>query len=406
MPTFPSKNCTVTDAIYGGKADGVTDNTDAFKKAIADCSQASGGHVVVPPGTYVTGAIELLDNVDLHFQMGAILKFSADVTKYPIVLTRYEGIELMNHSPMIYANGKMNIGITGPGVLDASGTAAWNTGANRAPLEAYANSNTPVMQRAANGCCRSTFVEPYSSTNVLIQGITLQGAQFWQIHPTLSKNVTVDGVTVTNSGNSNNDGFDPESSDHILLTNTTIQSNDDAIAIKSGRDADGRRINTPTSNFIFRHSSFASTVGLMTLGSELTGGIHDVYGYDLKTIGSGVHYVFQIKGNTLRGGTATDVHLDTISATNGITGGVINSDMHYKGQTGPYNPMYDKFSISNAKISGAPFVLNLGGVSAANPLGSVVMENSTYTNIGNTTNSAQYVTVTWNNVTINGAPAH
>ncbi|MDP9150061.1 MAG: glycosyl hydrolase family 28 protein [Myxococcota bacterium] len=404
-PTFPAKTCTVTDAAYGAKADGATDDTDAFKKAIADCSQAGGGHVVVPSGSYVSGAIELLDNVDLQFQMGAVIKFSADVSKYPVVLTRYEGIELMNHSPMIYAYKRTNIAVTGPGVLDASATGSWNTGSSRAPLEAYANSNTPVTMRSAGGCCRSTFVEPYSCTNVLIQGITLRGAHFWQIHPTLSTNVTVDGVHVTDSGLPNDDGFDPESSDHVLLTNSTIESSDDAMAVKSGRDADGRRINVPTSNFVFMHSSFASKVGLLTLGSEATGGIHDVYGYDIKTTSAGVTYVLQIKGNTQRGGVVTDVHLDTVVST-GVRSKVVNADMHYMGQTGPYMPMYGNFSLSNATVSGAPQVLNLVGLSAAAPLGPVVMSNSTYTNIGNATNIAQNATVSWNNVTINGAAAH
>jgi polygalacturonase len=394
----------VTDAAYGGKADGVTDNTGAFEKAIADCSQAGGGHVVVPSGTYVSGAIALLDNIDLQLQAGATIKFSGDVSKYPIVLTRYEGIELMNHSPMIYAYKKSNIGVTGAGVLDASATGTWNTGSNRAPLEAYANNNVPVSKRAANGCCRSTFVEPYSCTNVILQGITLRGAHFWQIHPTLSKNVTVDSVTVTNSGSTNNDGFDPESSDHVLLTNSTIESNDDAIAVKSGRDADGRRINVPTSNFVFMHSTFGSHVGLLTLGSEATGGIHDIYGFDIATTAEGVHYFLQIKGNTLRGGIVTNVHLDTV-ASNAVTIVVVNADMHYMGQTGPYSPMYGNFSLSNAKIGGAPQVLNLVGLSAANPLGPVVMSNSTYTGIGNAANTEQNAIVTWNNVSINGAPA-
>ncbi len=177
------------------------------------------------------------------------------------------------------------------------------------------------------------------------------------------------------------------------------------MAVKSGRDADGRRINTPTAGFVFMHSTFSSHVGLLTLGSEATGGIHGVYGFDIKTTAAGVHYVLQIKGNTQRGGTVTDVHLDTIVSSN-VSIHVVNADMHYMGQTGPYMPMYGNFSLSNATISGAPQVLNLVGLSATNPLGAVVMSNSTYTNVGNPTNTVQNAMVTWNNVTINGAPAH
>jgi polygalacturonase len=406
MPVFPARMCTVTDAAYGGRADGTTDNTDAFKKAMAACSQMGGGHVQVPAGNYLTGAIELQDNVDLHLERGATLLFSGDESKFPLVLTRYEGIEHMNNSPMIYAYGKKNIAVTGAGTLDASRTASWNTGAGRARLEDWANSNTPVAQRVGNRS-RTTFVEPYNSSNVLIQGITLRGAQFWQFHPTLSTNVLVDGVTATDSGAGNNDGFDPESCDGVVLTNSTIAAGDDAMAIKSGRDADGRRINKPMQNLVIMHSSFRSRWGLLTLGSELTGGIANVYGYDLKTIaGDSVKYVLELKGNSQRGGFINEVHLDTISATRGVGSAVMWADMQYMGQTGPYLPKYDKFTLGHMRIDGAPIVLDLQGMSAANPLGSVAISNSTFTNIGTATNRIVDVrSVTWDQVTINGAPA-
>ena len=124
LPVFPDRTFKVAD--YGAVADGKTDNTAAFAKAISACSAAGGGHVVVPAGTYVTGAIYLKSNVDLHLDPGATLMFSGDAFKYPLVLTRYEGIECMNHSPMIYAYGEKNIALTGSGTLDASGTASWN----------------------------------------------------------------------------------------------------------------------------------------------------------------------------------------------------------------------------------------------------------------------------------------
>jgi polygalacturonase len=406
MPVFPARNCTVTDAAYGGRSDGTTDNTDAFKKAIAACSQAGGGHVVVPPGDYLTGAIELQDNVDLHLERGTTILFSGDESKYPIVLTRYEGIEHMNNSPMIYAYQKKNIAVTGPGVLDASRTASWNTGSGRARLEQWADDNVPVAQRVGNQS-RTSFVEPYACTNVLISGITLRGSRFWQLHPTLSKFVLIDGVTTTDSGASNNDGFDPESTDHIVLTNSVIDAGDDAIAVKSGRDADGRRINKPTSNLVIMHSTFSSRWGMLTLGSELTGGIQNVYAYDLRTsAGKTVKYMLELKGNSQRGGFITDVHLDTVRAVRGVTSAVMWADMQYMGQTGPYSPKYDKFTLSHFTVDGAPMVLDLTGMSAANPLGSVAVDHSTFTNITNPTNHIEDVrSVTWDQVTINGAPA-
>jgi polygalacturonase len=405
-PVFPDRTCTVTDPAYGGRGDGNGDNTEAFKKAITACSEAGGGRVVVPRGTYVSGAIHLQDNIDLHFEMGAVIQFSNDASKFPMVLTRYEGIELMNRSPMIYAHGKKNIAVTGPGVLDASRTAAWNAGGGRGQIEQWANSNTPVAQRVG-ARLRSSFVEPYACTNVYIQGITLRGAQFWQFHPTLSTNVWVEGVTTTDSGAGNNDGFDPESCENVVLDNSTIKAHDDAIAVKSGRDADGRRINKPMVNLVIMNSTFASTWGLLTLGSELTGGIRHVYGYNLRTgPGDRVRYFLQLKGNSQRGGFIDNVHLDTLSSTRGISEAFMRSDMVYMGQTGPYQPRYDGFTIANAKIEGAPIVLDLKGVSAANPLGTVAIRDSTFTNIANANNRVQNVrSVTWQRTTINGQPA-
>src|SRR5439155_17930200 len=146
-----------------------------FKKAIEACSAAGGGIVLVPSGTYVTGAIYLKSKVNLKLD-GATLKFSGDASKYPTVLTRYEGIECMNRSPMIYAHGENNIALTGTGTLDAAGTSSWNKGSDRAYLESLiAKGVTDPGKRVVPGSghtMRSTFVEPYNCDTVLIQGVT------------------------------------------------------------------------------------------------------------------------------------------------------------------------------------------------------------------------------------------
>jgi polygalacturonase len=407
MPVFADRHCSIKN--HGARADGKTDATAAFAAAIAACAAAGGGHVDVPAGTYVSGAIALLDNIDLHFASGATILFSADPSKYPIVRTRYEGIELMNHSPMIYAISRRNIAITGPGVLDASRTSAWNTGGERSKLEAWANAGTPVQMRTG-ARCRTSFVEPYLSRNVYIQGITLKGAQFWQFHPTLSSYVLFDGVTTTDSTRSNNDGLDPESSDHVVVTGSTIKARDDAMAIKSGRDADGRRLNVPTTDLVILHSKMASSNwGMITIGSELTGGIRGVYAHDIQvTSGDKVKYVVELKGNSQRGGFATAIHLDKISVTNGISGAVMFADMSYNGQTGPYQPHYDDVTLDHLTVDGAPQVLQLNGVARTadgttfQPMGPLTISNSTFRNITTATDTTTGVTVTWLNTTING----
>lgn len=410
MPSFPARRCSVKD--HGAVADGRTDNTAAFAAAISACATAGGGHVDVPPGNWVSGAIHLQDNIDLHFEKGATILFTADASKYPIVRTRYEGIELMNRSPMIYAFQKKNIAVTGPGILDATATASWNTGGGRGTLETWANMNRPVEQRTGNQS-RTSFVQPYLCNNVYIQGITLKGANFWQFHPVLSNNVMFDGVASTNSGAGNNDGLDPESCDHVVIKNSSIKARDDAMAIKSGRDADGRRINVPTQNVVIMHTSMASSNwGMITLGSELTGGIRNVYAYDIKVdAGDRVKYILELKGSSQRGGFATEIHLDKITATNGVSASVMFSDMSYMGQTGPYMPRYDKITLDHLTIDGAPLVLDLNGVAMTasgasfEPMGPISISNSTFRNIATATNRVSRVTINWTNTTINGQPA-
>ena len=122
-PVIPTRRFDITD--FGAKADGVTLNTQAFAAAIAACAEAGGGQVFVPAGRFLTGAIHLRSNMDMHLSAGATILFSTDSRDYPIVFTRYEGLEVMNYSPLVYAFGEQNIAITGSGTLDGQGQAWW-----------------------------------------------------------------------------------------------------------------------------------------------------------------------------------------------------------------------------------------------------------------------------------------
>src|SRR5579859_5875024 len=402
VPSFPSTTFPVTT--YGAKGDGHTDNTAAFAKAIAACNAAGGGHVVVPSGTYSTGAIHLLSNVDFHLNSGATLMFNGNAANYPPVLTRYEGIECLNHSPMVYAYKQTNIALTGSGMLDASGTASWNKGSDRAGvLEPLVN--LPPTQRNVVGKLRSTFVEPYSCSNILIQGVTLRNAIFWQLHPTLCTNVTVDGVTTNHSG-SNTDGCDPECCDHVVIKNSTIRAGDDNIAIKSGRDADGRRIHVPTQNVVIWNNQFEGPWGAITLGSELTGGIENVYAFSNSVIGTGTRFAHYVKSNTQRGGFARNINIDTLRATH-FSHAVVFITMHYNSQTGSFPPDFGgPFNLNNFTVAGAAQVLDLDGI-ASDRIGNVNVSNSTFSGIANATNTISNVTkVTLTNVTINVKPVH
>jgi polygalacturonase len=402
LPNFPNKDFVVTDPAYGATGNGYTDNTAAFQKAIVACNAAGGGHVMVPAGTYVTGAIYLKSNVDLHLEAGATLMFSGDASRYPLVLTRYEGIECINHSPMIYAHGETNIALTGSGILDASGTATWNTGANRAGiLDPMVARGVPPQQRNVAGKLRSTFVEPYSCTRILIQGVTLHHSQFWQVHPTLCNNVTVDGVTTTISI-ANTDGCDPECCDHVVIKNSTLKAGDDNIAIKSGRDSDGRRINVPTQNVVIWNNTFEGPWGAITLGSELTGGIQNVYAYSNQVVGTGTSYALFVKSNTLRGGYVKNINIDTFHGVKFLRS-VFFITMTYSNQTGTFPPDFiGPFNLNKYTVDTAPIVLDVNGLSN-DKIGTFNLSNSTFTHITNQTNSISNVTkVNLKNVTIDG----
>ncbi len=286
VPKFADATFSVGD--FGARGDGRFDNTAAFADAIAACQRAGGGHVTVPPGRFIVGAIRLRSGVDLNLAAGCTLAFSGDASKYPIVLTRYEGIECMNRSPMIYAHGESDLGLTGAGTLDASATAEWNHGRDREKiLETMVAAAVPVEDRNVAGRLRATFVEPYACNNVLISGVTLTGSRFWQIHPTLCHNVTVDGVTTSAASFGTTDGCDPESCDGVVIKRCTLAAGDDNIAIKSGRDADGRRLAAPSQNIVIMNCQAEGPDAFVACGSEQSGGIQNVFIYNNWSYGRG-----------------------------------------------------------------------------------------------------------------------
>lgn len=398
VPTFPDKVFNVTD--YGAKTGGA-DNTAAFKKAIDACNAAGGGTVLIPSGTWTTGAIYIKSNVNVKLD-NATLKFSGDASKFPIVLTRYEGIECMNRSPMIYAYKETNIALTGKGTLDAGGTSSWNKGNERSWLEGQLSK--PPQQRVVPGSghnMRSAFVEPYDCDTVLIQGITLKNSMFWQLHPTLTRNITIDSVTTdASTSHSNTDGCDPESCDHVVIRNCDLGAHDDNIAIKSGRDADGRRINVPCQNIVVFGCRMNGNWGAITCGSEQTGGIRNVYAYKCTLVGV-TKFALYVKSNTKRGGFSQNINLDSFTGVLDRSFVYLISD--YNKQTGSYVPLFGPITITNSSITKAGrAAFDVTGLSNSHVKGFTV-KNFTATGVKNTTNTLKNVDgLSFTNVKING----
>jgi polygalacturonase len=331
-PTFANRDYSILN--YGAKADGKTDCLPAIKAAISICNKAGGGRVIIPAGTYfVKGPIHLLSNVNLHLDDKALVKFSTNDDDYlPVVLTRFEGVELMNYSPLIYANGQTNIAVTGKGVLDgqADNDHWWNwTGSKRfgwkegMPSQHDQENEPKLMQMAAQGVpvsdrvfgkghyMRPTMIEFYNSKNILIQDVTLVNAPFWLIHPTLSQNITIDGVT-TNSLGPNNDGCDPESCSDVMIKNCSFTDGDDCIAIKSGRDEDGRRVNVPSKNIIVQDCQMKDGHGGVVIGSETSGGVENVYAQNCVMSSPHLERAIRIKSNACRGGVMKNFYFRNI----------------------------------------------------------------------------------------------
>lgn len=313
-PVFPDRDFAITN--YGAVGDGGTDCTPAFAKAIAACAQAGGGRVIVPAGKFLTGAIHLLSNVNLHIVKDGTILFSTDPQKYlPVVFTRYECTELMNYSPLIYAYEQRNIAITGEGTLDSQATIGpwhhWkNAKADTEKLVAMGNADVPVAQRVFGDGhqLRPYFVQPVRCQNVLIEGVKILGSPMWVLSPLYCTNVTVRGVTVNATG-PNTDGCDPDSCTDVWIKDCSFSDGDDCIAIKSGRDHDGRRVNLPSQNIVIQNCTFKAGHGGVTMGSETAGGIRKVFAEDCHFDSPDLEMAMRFKSNPARGGFIEDIYL-------------------------------------------------------------------------------------------------
>ena len=324
IPVFPKREFVVTD--FGAVA-GTNNISDAIRKAIAACHDAGGGRVVIPRGKWFTSKIHFQSNVNLHLAEGAVLLFSDDPQDYlPAVQSSYEGNECYNYSPLIYAFGCTNVAITGTGTLEAK-LDIWTIWFPRSPSEleamkqlyTMAATYVPVEKRqmaVGENHLRPQFIQFNRCRNVLIEDIKIQNSPFWTIHLLLCAEVVVRRLDISAHGH-NNDGIDPEMTRNLLVEDCRFDQGDDAIAIKAGMDRDGRRLNTPSENIVIRNCTMRRGHELVAIGSELSGGIRNVYVHDCKFLNEAddkpQNIVF-IKTNHRRGGFVENIHVENITA--------------------------------------------------------------------------------------------
>lgn len=338
-PTFIDNVYNITKYGASEKATAAK-NQKAINKAIAECSKKGGGKVVVPAGTYMTGAITLQSNVNLVIEKGATIKFAFEPKLYPLVYTRYEGLDLYNYSPCIYSNGAKNIGITGEGIIDGNGSndtfwqwtgvpyfgyekgkttedckypAEGQTMGYRDQLQKMCEDNTPLKERVfgMGKGLRMQLVNLVNSENIIIEGVTMVNSPFWVMHTLFSKNITVRGVKVYNEG-PNGDGCDPESCEDVLIENCIFHTGDDCIAIKSGRNGDGRRDGRPSKNIIVRGCTMEDGHGGVVIGSEISAGCNNVFVENCKMDSPNLDRILRIKTNSCRGGVTENIYMRNV----------------------------------------------------------------------------------------------
>jgi polygalacturonase len=310
-PKFPHHEFLVTK--YGAVGDGVTDCTDAFRKAIDECNSAGGGIVVVSGGTFLTGAIHLKSNVNLCVKKDAKILFSTDPNHYlPVVFARFEGTEVMNYSPLIYAFGQTNIAITGGGTLDGQGKTwhPWASSGDPKRLVDMGNRGVPVEKRifGEGYHLRPNFIVPFHCNNVLIQDVHVLNSPMWVLNPVYCTNVTIQNVTIDTRG-PNTDGCDPDSCADVLVRGCNFSDGDDCIAIKSGRDHDGQKIDVPCRDLVIQNCRFQAGHGGVGIGSETSGGIRDVFAENCQFDSTNLVMAIRLKTNPARGGYIEDVYV-------------------------------------------------------------------------------------------------
>lgn len=328
VPVFPARDFTITD--FGASESDQARNTEALRRAIAECHEAGGGRVVVPAGTWPVGAIHLKSHVNLHLSKGAVLLFSDDPKDYrPAVRSSWEGWECFNYSPLIYAFECENVAVTGEGRLEAK-LDGWMGWMSRPPahmdalkrLYTMGSTGVPVEQRQmaeGDNNLRPHFIQFNRCRNVLVEGVSIRNSPFWTLHLLLCDSVVVRRVDFFGHEH-NNDGIDPEGSRNVLIEGCRFDQSDDAIAIKSGRNHDGWRLGAPSENIVIRHCVVAQAQQLAAIGSELSGGVRNVHVHDCRVDTRATDFkpfnLLFIKTNRRRGGFVENITMEDIDASN------------------------------------------------------------------------------------------
>ena len=332
LPKIAERQFLITS--FGAKTTATAaQNQKAINRVISLVSKNGGGKVIIPKGTWNTGAIELKSHVNLVLEEGATLHFAFEPKLYPLVRTSWEGLACWNYSPCIYAYKATDIAITGKGTIDGGGNNDTFWQWNGSPRFGYKEgvtkesqklgSRSKLLKMAEDGVpfderkfgmgygLRPQLVNMVHCERILIKDVKMINSPFWVMHPLLSKNITVDGVFVWNEG-PNGDGCDPEACENVLIQNCVFHTGDDCIAIKSGRNNDGRLWNQPSKNIIIRNCKMEDGHGGVVIGSEISGGCENVYAENCVMDSPHLERILRIKTNNCRGGQVQNINMRNV----------------------------------------------------------------------------------------------
>jgi polygalacturonase len=426
-PYFQDKVYNVID--FGAVGDGKTKDTKAINDAITKCSMEGGGRVLIAKGDYLTGAIQMKSNVDLHIEANAVLRFSVDPKDYlPIVRTRWEGDDCYNYSPLIYADGQTNFAVTGKGILNGQGSTEnwwpWKGIAKmgyvkgmpsqldplcRPLLKKYNDNQVPVEKRKMGEgfYLRPQFICFIHCRNFKLEDFTIINSPFWVLHPLLSENIIVRNLTINSEG-PNNDGCDPESCKNVLIENCTFNTGDDCIALKSGRDFDGRRANTPIENVIIRNCIMRKGHGGVSMGSEISGGCRNIFVENCQMNSPDLDRVILIKTNNSRGGTTDGVYIRNVTVGE-VSDAVLSINCSYHINTegeGKFIPTIKNVFMSNVTSKKSTYAIWLDGIKGITCVDNIQVENCVFSGVKEK-NQIKYIgKVSLKSVIINGKPVN
>ena len=368
---------------FGAAQDDQARTSGAIARAVQAASAAGAGVVVVPPGVWPTGPVHLRSNVNLHLEKGATLLFSALPADYlPAVMTSWEGLECYNYSPLVYAFECENVAISGQGTLRAKLDVWRDWYARPKPhmdalvaLYRMAAAELPVKQRdmtRGDANLRPQFIQFNRCRNVLVEDIHIVDSPFWVVHPYLCRDVVIRRVQIAAHGH-NNDGVDPEMCENVLIEDCVFDQGDDAISVKSGRDRDAWRLAVPCRNIVMRNCRVKNGHQLIAIGSELSGGIENVF-VDNCYFDAGdalakstINNLLFVKTNERRGGYVRNIHMSNVRATR-IAGGVLSveTDVLYQWRT--LMPTIERrltpihgLHVSGIEVADAGFICHIKG---------------------------------------------